>query len=412
MLNKFPKNFYWGASTSAHQIEGGLTNNWSKWEKEHSIRAAEEYRKKRPEYISNENYKEACEQENYISGKACDSYNKYKEDVKLLKELGLNAYRFSVDWSRVEPEKGEFSKEGIDYYKNLVKELRINNIEPFLTCWHWPIPLWLEEEGGLESENIVKYFKRYIEFLVDNLGDEVKYWIPINEPLVIASGAYLLGNWPPQKKRPLLCYKIVFNTLVKMHKEAYLIIKKYDERLHIGVAKNNAYFEPYDSNLVNKLIARVARYYSNFKYLDKVRDCLDFIGLNYYYHNKVGIFGVRNDNDRLSDMGWWTKPRSIFYPLKELKDRYDLPIYITENGVADGEDIYRGWWLDETVEAMREALGYGVDLRGYMHWSLLDNFEWADGYWPRLGLVTRGRKIKGSGKYYRDLVEKYRSFVL
>jgi beta-glucosidase len=140
-------------------------------------------------------------------------------------------------------------------------------------------------------------------------------------------------------------------------------------------------------------------------FLDRVKDYLDYIGLNYYFHYRIGVFGIKNKEKPLSDVGQWMDPKGISYPLKELKDRYELPVYITENGVADREDQYRVWWLDESVEAMREALGYGVDLRGYMHWSLLDNFEWADGYWPRFGLVTRDREIKGSGYYYRDLVE-------
>lgn len=407
MSIEFPRNFYWGASTSAHQIEGGLNNNWSEWEKVHAVKAVKGYEEKKPWYISDINYEDACKPSNYISGKACDSYNEYKEDVEILKELGLNAYRFSVDWSRIEPKKGEFSEEGIQYYRNLLKELKDNGIEPFLTCWHWPLPLWLKDEGGLESKNIVEYFHKYIEFLVENLGDDIKYWITINEPLVISSASYLLGDWPPQKRNPFLSYRIAFKTLVDMHKDAYLTIKEFDEDAEVGIAKNNAYFEAYNRNPINKLIAKVARYYSNFKYLDMVEGYLDFIGLNYYFHNKVGLFGLRNDNDKLSDMGWWLKPRSIYYPLKEIKDRYDLPVFITENGLADREDKYREWWLDETVEGMREALDYGVDLRGYMHWSLLDNFEWAEGYWPRFGLATRDREIKGSGYYYKELVEKY-----
>ncbi|MDD3475083.1 MAG: family 1 glycosylhydrolase [Candidatus Dojkabacteria bacterium] len=406
----FPKNFYWGASTSAHQVEGGLTNNWSKWELKHSKEASEHYKNNRPHWykMSEENYKDACHPDNYISGIACDSYNQYKEDVKVLKELGLNAYRFSVDWSRIEPKKGEFSEEGIQYYKKLVKELRKNNIEPFLTCWHWPIPLWLEEEGGLESKNIVKYFKRYVEFLVKNLGEDVKYWMTINEPIVISTASYLISNWPPQKRSIFTFNKITFGKLVDMHKEAYKVIKEYDANLQLGIAKNNSYEESYNNNPINKLITRVHRYFNNFRYLGLVHNHLDYIGLNFYFHNKIGIKGVRNDNDKVNDMGWWMKPKSIYYVIKEVWDRYHLPICITENGVADREDKYREWWLDKTMEALEMSLKEGVDLRGYMHWSLLDNFEWDSGYWPRFGLAARDRKIKDSGWYYKKLVEKYR----
>jgi len=409
MSIQFPKNFYWGASTSAHQIEGGLKNNWSIWEKEHSIKQSSYYKtkfKKFPNYpIGKENLKEAQLESNYISGIACDSYNKYKEDVKLLKELGLNSYRFSIAWSRIEPEKGKYSKEGIDYYKNLVKELRDNNIEPFLTCWHWDIPVWLVEEGGLLSKNIIEYFSKYVNFLVKNLGDDAKYWMTINEPMVYTAEAYIAGKWPPEKKNLFKAYRVGFVNMVRMHKEGYRVIKGYDKELQVSIAKNNQYIEPYNSFFVNKAIALIARYIYNYLYLDRVKDYLDYIGINYYAHSMIGIKGLRNINDRLNDMGWWMKPKSIFYVLKEVYDRYKLPIYVTENGVADREDKYRQVWLDETVEVIQEALEYGVDLRGYMHWSLLDNFEWAEGYWPRFGLATREREIKRSGYYYRDLIQ-------
>jgi beta-glucosidase len=412
MFKDFSEDFYWGASTSAHQVEGGLENNWSKWEPKHANLASEEMKEKRPWYMSNDqNYIDACSPDNYISGEACDSYHRYMDDIEVMKELGLNAYRFSVDWSRIEPVKGEFSEEGIEYYKSLVKELRSNDIEPFLTCWHWTIPLWLEEEGGLESKDVVEHFRKYVKFLVENLGDDVLYWITINEPIVISTASYLIGTWPPQKRNPLLFNEIGYNTLVDMHKEAYLTIKEYNEDLQVSIAKNNRYVEACNDWFFNKGIASVYRYFNNFRYLDRVKDYLDFIGLNYYFHHKIGVRGFKDDNDRLNDMGWYMDPRSIYFPIKELWNRYHLPIYITENGVADREDQYRQWWLDETIDSLIESINEGVDIRGYMHWSLLDNFEWADGFWPRFGLVevdrkTFDRRIKKSGYYYKELIKR------
>jgi beta-glucosidase len=410
MSEIFPKDFYWGASTSAHQIEGDLANNWSMWEGEHSKEESEYYEevKNRRFYnypVGEVNLQDAKDSSNYISGKACDSFNKYKEDVELLKRLGLNSYRFSVAWSRIEPVKGEFSEEGILYYKNLVKELKENDIEPFLTCWHWDIPLWLVEEGGLLSKNIIEYFENYVQFLVNKLGKDVVYWMTINEPLVFSSAAYLVGKWAPQKKNPVLFYKVAFKNLVGMHKRAYLTIKEYDKRLKVSIAKNNQVVDPYNGLFLNKIIASLLHYINNFLFLDKIKNYLDYIGINFYAHNTVGVMGTRNFNEKLSDIGWSMDPNSIKYVLKEVHDRYQLPIYVTENGVADREDKYREWWIDETVEAMLEALEYGVDLRGYLHWSLLDNFEWAEGYWPRFGLATRDRKIKKGGYYYRDLIK-------
>jgi beta-glucosidase len=414
MSSKFPKNFYWGAATSANQIEGGLNNNWSKWEKEHSKEESEFYRKsgkRKFNYpIGEVNVKEASKEENYISGKAADSFNRYKEDVQILKELGLNSYRFSVDWSRIEPEKGKYSKEGLEYYKNLIKELRDNGIEPFLTCWHWPVPLWLEEEGGLLAKNIVEYFGKFVEVLVNNFGQDVKYWMTINEPLVISSSSYLQGKWPPQEKNIFKFWKVCFVNLVKMHKGAYEVIKGYDNNLQVSLAKNNQRYTGYKNRLINKVLAKVSHYINNELFLNKIKNHLDYIGLNFYFDFEVTPFGLRDEYEERSDIGWGLRPYSIYYVLKDLKDKYNLPIIITENGLADREDKYRKWWLDESVRAMGDALDYGVDLFGYLHWSLLDNFEWSEGYWPKFGLVevdrdTCERRIRESGYYYKSIVD-------
>jgi len=316
MFTQFPIDFYWGASTSAYQIEGSIEdNNWANWVEENSVKASEKYKKNRPEYMSDENYEDACTQDNYITGDACDSYNQYEEDIRILKELGLNAYRFSIEWSRIEPEKGEYSEEGIQYYKDLIEELRKNNIEPFITCFHWTIPTWLEKEGGLTSPNMPDYFKEYVEFLVENLGSDVKYWMTVNEPAVVSFASYMLGNWPPQKKNPRMFYKVI-NNLVDMHKEGYFAIKEFDSELQVSVAKQNAYVEAYNENPINKLIANIGRYFWNFWFLDRVKDDLDYIGLNYYFHRKVGVLGIKDNEEPLNDVGWWMDPSGIYYPIK------------------------------------------------------------------------------------------------
>lgn len=415
MSTKFPKDFFWGAATSAHQIEGGLLNDWSVWEKDHAKTESEFYKAGKKGFfnhpIGEENLKDACEYDNYISGKAADSFNRYKEDIKLLKELGLNSYRFSIDWSRIEPNKGDFSKDGLDYYRRLIKELRDNNIEPFLTCWHWPIPLWLVEEGGLEAKNVVKYFERYVKVLGENFGQDVKYWMTINEPTVISSCGYLIGKWPPGKKNIVKFLKVCFITFVNMHKAGYKVLKEINADLKVGIVKNNQYVKGYKDRLINKLIASVFRYFSNNLFLNRIKGYMDFIGLNFYQHAEIGILGQKDVLKKKNDMSWGMEPYSIFYVMKDLKEKYDLPVIITENGLADREDKYRKWWLDETYRAMEDALDSGVDLFGYLHWSLLDNFEWAEGFWPRFGLVevdrkTFDRKIKKSGYYYKQLVER------
>jgi beta-glucosidase len=403
---KFPKNFYFGVGTSAHQIEGSLENDWSRWEKSHSKKESEFYRNGGVGFfnypIGEENIREAKLESNYISGIGCDSYNRYKEDVRAIKEMGLNAYRFSVDWSRIQPEKGKYSSEGIEYYKNLVKELKDNGIEPFLTCWHWPIPIWLEDEGGLLSKNIVEYFSKYVDFLVRNLGNDVKYWITINEPEVYASSAFLSATRPPQYKNIFKFLKVYFFSLVKMHKEGYRVLKEYDSDIMVSIAKNNQHVSG------NFLFKCIYNFLINDLFLILIKNHLDCIGLNFYFHFKLGIKGMVDFLEKKSDIGWGLDPYSIYFVLKKLK-KYNLPIYITENGLADREDKYRKWWLDETFRAMSDALEDGVDLRGYLHWSLIDNFEWSEGFWPKFGLVDIDRNIKESGRYYGELIKKYSS---
>jgi beta-glucosidase len=410
MDRDFSEDFLFGAATASHQVEGGNVNNWSKWEKE----TAEERAKRNTFwYDPPEHLKEMAENPEYrISGMAADSFHRYGEDIEILKELGLNSYRFSVEWSRIFPEKGVVGEEGLAYYKALISELKANNIEPLLTCWHWTLPLWLDEEGGLMAKNTEVYFREYFEVLVENFGDDVKYWIPLNEPDVITSQSYLMGVWPPQEKNVFKYLYLYYDRMVNIHNIGYEVIKGHNPNAIVGVAKQNAYFESYNQNSVNIGVVKLINYFFNELYLNKIKDHLDFIGLNFYFHYKMDLWNIKNDNDKLSDTGWWMRPDSLYNALIELK-KYHLPIVVTENGVADSKDQYREWWLDESFKAMRKALMDGVDLRGYMYWSLLDNFEWDAGYWPQFGLVAVDRKtfersIRESGYHYRDLINKER----
>jgi len=411
MVSTFPKDFLWGAATSSHQIEGGNVNNWSKWEN----KTAEERAKRAennsiiPEYLK----EEACNPERRKSGIASDSLHRWKEDIKVIKEMGLNSYRFSIEWSRIFPKKGVVSEEGLKYYRNLIRELKSNSIEPIVTCWHWTIPVWVEEgEGGFLDERTNACFREYVKVLAENFAKDVKYWVVLNEPETIASKSYILGDWTPCKQNLLSAGYFYYFRMVNWHKIGYEEIKKINKEALVGIAKPNVYIEAYNNNLWNRVIAKIAHFLANVSFLERVKKYLDFIGLNYYFHSKVGIRGEKNDNEKKSDFGWWMKPSSIYNVLVHLK-KFKLPIIITENGLADSKDQYREWWLDETFEAMRRALKDGVDLRGYMHWSLIDNFEWAEGFWPKFGLVeieqgTLARKIRKSGYYYRDLISKER----
>jgi len=403
----FPKGFYWGASTSAHQVEGGNINNWSQWEKENANRLAEEARNKWQDWQLKK-FPEMLDSQNYISGKAADHYNRYEEDFDIAKKLGHNAHRFSIEWSRIEPEEGKFNEKEIEHYRKVIKSLKKRNIEPFVTLWHWTLPLWLKNKGGLKSKKIVEYFSRYTERVVNGLGDQVTFWITLNEPLVCTGHAYLRSDWPPQKFNPLT-YITTSNNLIESHKKAFEIIKQINPKAQVGVARHNNYFEAYKGRLVNKAIKNIADWKWNLSFLNKIRDYQDFIGLNYYHHFRISCTFKKNKSEKVSNMDWKLYPKGIYKVLMQLK-KYNIPIYVTESGLADRDDKNRSWYIKETVRSLEKAITAGVDLKGYFYWSLLDNFEWDKGFWPRFGLVeidyeSYKRKVRNSAKEYKKIIE-------
>lgn len=390
---KFPKNFLWGTATSSHQIEGGLKNDWSEWEKSSKRISELKAIGKNPL--------------DFISGKACNSYELYKNDIECMNKLNTKAYRFSIEWSRIEPSEGEFSEEAINHYKEQILELRKNNIEPFVTIYHWPDPVWLEEKKSWLNSDISFYFTRYAEFLVKNLGEYVIFWITINEPLVYASHSYLKGDWPPQKKS-LVVYLRVLKNLSVAHRSAYKKIKEISPKAQVGIAKHNIYFEAYKNRVWNKILKYFSDWWWESFFLRSIKKYQDYIGLNYYTKNKIKYAKFnQNDSKRVNDLGWEIYPKGIYYELIDLK-KYKKPIYITENGLADSKDNLRKDFIRDHLKYIHKAMDKGVDVRGYFHWSLLDNFEWAYGWAPKFGLYSVDRKTfkrtqKESAKYYAEI---------
>ncbi|NCQ02713.1 glycoside hydrolase family 1 protein [Candidatus Wolfebacteria bacterium] len=405
MTLKFPKGFYWGSATSAHQVEGNNVNDWSEWEKKNAERLAKEAKEKWQPW-QQEKFPEMFNPENYISGRACDHYHLYEQDFDIAKKLGHNAHRFSIEWSRIEPEQGKFNEKEIEHYRKVIITLKGLEIEPFVTIWHWPIPIWLRDKGGWENKKITDYFERYAEKISNALGENVKFWITLNEPEIYASNSYFAGVWPPQKKN-LFAYLRVLNNLIKAHRKAYGVIKKANSNSKIGIAKNNIYFEAYQNKLVNRVLKKFIDWWWNFYFLNRIRNHQDFIGLNHYFHNRINYGFNKNENKKISDIGWELYPEAIYYVLKDLK-RFNKPIYITENGLADGGDKKRSWFILESLKNIGKAINEGVNVRGYLHWSLMDNFEWDKGFWPRFGLVevnykTLERKIRPSALQYAKI---------
>ncbi len=402
---KFPKGFLWGAATSAHQVEGENHNDWTEWEEKNANRLATEAvlrqaqgKQSWPDYISS-GYPNPLQPENYISGRACDHYKRFREDFDIAKSLGHNALRFSIEWSRIEPEEGKFDEAAIEHYREVIKALRQRGLEPFVTLWHWTLPLWVRDLGGWENKESVFLFGKFVDYLAKTLGHQITFWLTLNEPWVYLSHSYLRGFWPPQKKSWLAGLK-VFKNLIGAHKTAFNIIKSYNPEAQVGLAENNVYFEGPMSSL--------AHWWINCQFLDLVGRRMDFIGLNYYFHSKIKGFKYnQNENKEISDLSWELYPAGIYYALKNLK-RYKKPIYVTENGLADAKDEKRAKFIKENIFWMHKAMREGVDVRGYLHWSLLDNFEWDKGFWPRFGLVevnykTLERKIRPSAWEYAKI---------
>ena len=404
--------FYFGAATSAHQVEGGNKNDWSEWEKKTARKKAQAARTNLPvggwpEYIL-KRFPNPLVPENYISGNACEHYRLFREDFKLAKKLGHNAHRLSIEWSRIEPREGKFDERAISHYREVIEELTRNKLEPFLTLWHWTLPLWIEKQGGWLNKNTPLHFARFAEKVASAIGPRAQFWITLNEPEIYSMNSYLKGVWPPERKS-FLQYLLVLHRLIAAHNAASRALKKVNPAFQVGIAKNNIYFEAHRGKIINRIIKAGADRWWNFYLLNRIRSRLDFIGLNYYFHNRIDRGFNKNENKLVSDTGWELYPQGLYHALSEIS-RYKKPIYITENGLADAEDTYREWFIRAAFDQIIRALKAGINVRGYFYWSLLDNFEWDKGFWPRFGLIevdykTMKRKIRKSALVYKNLIK-------
>ncbi|EKE18842.1 MAG: hypothetical protein ACD_9C00216G0006 [uncultured bacterium] len=402
---KFPEGFLWGAATSAYQVEGGMHNDWTEWEKLNADRWAKQAGK-RFNVWQQEKFPEMFEKENYISGKACDHYNKYEQDFDLAKEGGHNAHRFSIEWSRIEPKEGKFDEKEIEHYKNVVSALRKRGIEPFITLFHWTNPVWIQEKGGWANKEVVEYFTRYVEKITSALGNDVKCWVVINEPNIFTMFSYIKGTQPFGIKNIIKGVNVFVN-LARAHKKAYAVIHNNNQNAKVGSTVSLFYFST--ENFIVKKFASFGAYFWNHLFLKMVAKSSDFIGCNYYT-----IFKLKQDENQLqvSDLNWSIFPEGIYLTLQKLK-QYNLPIYITENGIADSDDGKRTDFIKEHLKYIHKAINEGIDVRGYLHWSFMDNFEMPElrGFWPRFGLIeidykTQERKPRKSFYAYARICKE------
>jgi beta-glucosidase len=373
---RFPKGFLWGSATAAYQVEGG--NIYSDWN------------------------------DYYPAGIACDHYHKYEEDFDWVVKLNQNAHRFSIEWARIEPEEGKFSQIEIEHYRKVLLALKQRNIKAMVTLFHFTLPKWFAQKGGFAKKKNIYYFQRFANKVFDEYKDLADFWITINEPYVYVGQGYFAKIWPPQKRNPILYLKVLKN-LILAHKLIYKDFHQKDNRVLVGIVKNNQFFEPYNKkSILDRFSVKIADWWQNQYFLSKIKNHFDFIGLNYYFHHKIKFpFFIKNDNKIVSDIGWEIYPKGIYYVLLGLK-KYNLPIYITENGLADKNDRLRKDFIKNHLYWVWRAIQDGVDVRGYFHWSLIDNFEWEKGFEPRFGLIeidyqTLERKPRKSAFYYAEI---------
>ncbi len=361
------------------------------------------------------------------SGSACRHYDLYELDFELAKGLGHNAHRLSVEWSRIEPEKGKFSETALKHYTDVILALRVRNIEPVVTLHHFTNPIWLADLGGWRDKRSVDYFLRYSERVVRALAKHVRTWITLNEPTIYFSHAYLFGVWPPQEKS-IRKMMVVKSHLAAAHIKAYRMIHKVYKELNlpkpsVSIAQHMQAFVPCTPSMKNKFAAFLRHKWFNLGLIDQFvrHKALDFIGLNYYSRQLVELkkWGLRNlaadvcksdhHSVKKNSLGWDIYPEGLCDLLLKLK-KYNLPVMITENGICASDDALRWEYISGHLEAIHRAMEQGVPVTGYLYWSLLDNFEWDKGFGPRFGLIdidykTQQRTVRESAKRFGKVCE-------
>jgi len=418
----FPSQFIWGTATAAHQVEGNCINNWSAFEK-----GSKE--------DGQPNIKDAQQ-----SGIACDHWNRYPEDIKLIKKLGVSHYRFSVEWSKIEPVHGKFDEDVLNHYSRMIDKLLENGITPVLTLHHFTHPLWFDRLGAFEKEDNIRIFVSFCKRVFNEYSSKVDFWCTINEPAVVATQGYFNGLFPPGKKDSQLS-AVVLKNLLEAHVQVYHTLKKMKngQRVKIGLVKNINQFDPWRRwHLLDWLISKSANHFFNESTIDflgtgilKIRipglawvyhknmDAInsnDYFGLNYYSHNHIKMqFSLQEpftlqfpDEDTMTDMPYTIYGEGLYRAIQSVSV-LDLPIIITENGIADEEDNRRELYIKRYLYAASQAIEDGYNINGYFYWSLMDNFEWAFGYDMKFGLFavdykTQKRSLRKGAEAFIEII--------
>lgn len=424
----FPRGFLWGTATSSHQVEGNnVNNNFWAWEQQ-------------PDRII----------DNHKSGLACDWWSgRWREDFERIVESGQNAHRFSIEWSRVQPTPNRWDEDALDHYREMLKRLHELNISPMVTLHHFCDPIWVSELGGWENEEVVSLFETYVEKTVEALSEYTNLWITINEPNVLMVYAYLFSLFPPGKKSLWSVGKVYAN-LIKAHSAAYHIIHRIQPTARVGYTINYRSFKPalswnpFDRSLVsvisnafNNAFPRaihdgVLRLFLTHKRIPEAKGTQDFLGLNYFTREYVAFNLIHPENlfirqffnpqAELSTTSFIAnEPEGMFEALKWAL-QYKVPIIVTENGIEDANDLVRPSYLVQHIHQIWRGINFNWPIKGYFHWTLVDNFEWERGWSQRFGLweldiETQSRRRRPSADLYSaictenelssEMVEKY-----
>lgn len=415
---EFPQGFLWGAATSSHQIEGGnVANDWHEWE--------QKGRTTDP------------------SGRACDSYERYEEDLELARSLGHSAHRFSIEWSRIQPAEDRWDDEAVRHYQQVIKAIRTRGMEPVVTLHHFTIPAWLAKQGGWECSKAPEYFAAYTRVMVRALGPDIRFWITFNELNVMAYKGFLEGDWPPGKHSLHAIWKASRHLVQAASRSYEAIHAEYQKHAwpacRVGVAHHLLCTDPSDPSKASDRRAAARRKFFNNDFFLRLlaadphdwlvilagcsgkRRAFDFIGVNYYFREIIrslpkGKFWERliGEVDRThpeyargdkNDLGWAIYPEGLRRTAIDAYRAYRVPLFVTENGICTHDEEQRARFIQDHLAALHCAMREGVEVIGYLYWSLLDNFEWSIGYSPKFGLIavdpqTLNRTPKTSAEKY------------
>ncbi|HHH14337.1 MAG TPA: glycoside hydrolase family 1 protein, partial [candidate division WWE3 bacterium] len=273
------------------------------------------------------------------------------------------------------------------HYKKVLQSAKSKGLKTFVTLHHFTSPLWFSKKYGWGHPKASSLFSKYAYKCAQEFGDLVDVYLTINEPQVYLYMSYVKGIWPPSKKNPFLAF-IVNTNFMLSHIRAYKSIKKVNKNYKVGIVKNIMWYKPHrKNNLLDKAVSKFMYFFVADFFLLPLKRYTDLIGLNYYFTNEMKGFKAVNPNDVVSDLGWWIYPKGLEKVLLSLK-KYNKPIYITENGLADEQDKLRKDFIKQMLTSCYQAINKGVNLKGYFYWSLLDNYEWHEGFWPKFGLIS------------------------